>query len=171
MNNQTSFYSLAHKKKLKSERFLDEMENVIPWDDILNLIEPYYEAKTTGRPRTDLLLLLKIYFLQQWFSLSDPAAEEAIYDRISFQKFLNIDLMDGAPDETTILNFRHLLERHQLPEKIFKLVNKLLEQAGLILKEGTIVDATIIAAPSSTKNRDKKRDPEMSSTKKNKALA
>jgi len=167
MNNQASFYSLAHKKKLRSERFLDEMQNVIPWDSILKLIKPHYQIKATGRTKTDLLLLLKIYFLQQWFSLSDPAVEEAIYDRISFQKFLNIDLMDGAPDETTILNFRHLLEEHQIPKKIFKLVNEFLERAGLILKEGTIVDATIIAAPSSTKNKSKKRDPEMSSTKKN----
>ena len=167
MNNQASFYSLAHKKKLKSERFLDEMTKVIPWNDISHLIQPYYQENEIGRKKTDLLLLLKIHFLQQWFNLSDPAAEEWIYDRISFQKFLNIDLMDGAPDETTILNFRHLLEKHKLPEKIFKLVNGLLENAGLLLKEGTIVDATIIAAPSSTKNKDKKRDPEMSSTKKN----
>ena len=167
MNNQASFYSLAHKKKLKSERFLDEMTMVIPWNDISHLIQPYYQENEIGRKKTDLLLLLKIHFLQQWFNLSDPAAEEWIYDRISFQKFLNIDLMDGAPDETTILNFRHLLEKHKLPEKIFKLVNGLLENAGLLLKEGTIVDATIIAAPSSTKNKDKKRDPEMSSTKKN----
>jgi len=167
MSNQASFYSLAHKKKLKSERFLDEMTKVIPWDDICHLIQPYYRESEIGRKKTDLLLLLKIYFLQQWFNLSDPAVEEWVYDRISFQKFLNIDLMDGSPDETTILNFRHLLEKHELPKKIFKLINGLLEKAGLLLKEGTIVDATIIAAPSSTKNKDKKRDPEMSSTKKN----
>ena len=167
MSNQASFYSLAHKKKLRSECFLDEMTKVIPWNEICHLIQPYYQENEVGRKKTDLLLLLKIHFLQQWFNLSDPAAEEAIYDRISFQKFLNIDLMDGAPDETTILNFRHLLEKHELPEKIFRLVNGLLESKGLILREGTIVDATIIAAPSSTKNKDKKRDPEMSSTKKN----
>jgi IS5 family transposase len=167
MSNQASFYSLAHKKKLRSECFLDEMTKVIPWNDICRLIQPYYQENEIGRKKTDLLLLLKIHFLQQWFNLSDPAAEEWIYDRISFQKFLNIDLMDGAPDETTILNFRHLLEKYELPEKIFKLVNGLLENAGLILKKGTIVDATIIAAPSSTKNKDQKRDPEMSSTKKN----
>lgn len=167
MSNQASFYSLAHNKKARSECFLDEMTKVIPWNDICHLIQPYYRENEIGRKKIDLLLLLKIHFLQQWFNLSDPAAEEAVYDRISFQKFLNIDLMDGAPDETTILNFRHLLEEHKLPEKIFKLVNKLLEGKGLILKEGTIVDATIIAAPSSTKNKEKKRDPEMSSTKKN----
>ena len=167
MSNQASFYSLAHKKKLRSECFLDEMTKVIPWNEICHLIQPYYQENEVGRKKTDLLLLLKIHFLQQWFNLSDPAAEEAIYDRISFQKFLNIDLMDGAPDETTILNFRHLLEKHELPEKIFRLVNGLLESKGLILREGTIVDATIIAAPSSTKNKEGKRDPEMSSTKKN----
>ena len=167
MSNQASFYSLAHNKKIRSEIFLDEMTKVIPWNDICHLIQPYYQENEIGRKKTDLLLLLKIHCLQQWFNLSDPAAEEWIYDRISFQKFLNIDLMDRVPDETTILNFRHLLEKYELPEKIFKLVNGILENAGLILKEGTIVDATIIAAPSSTKNKDKKRDPEMSSTKKN----
>lgn len=167
MSNQASFYSLAHNKKLRSECFLDEMTKVIPWNEICHLIQPYYQENEVGRKKTDLLLLLKIHFLQQWFNLSDPAAEEAIYDRISFQKFLNIDLMDGAPDETTILNFRHLLEKHELPEKIFKLVNGLLESKGLILREGSIVDATIISAPSSTKNKEQKRDPEMSSTKKN----
>lgn len=146
---------------------MDEMTKVVPWNDISHLIQPHYRENEIGRKRIDLLLLLKIYFLQQWFNLSDPAVEEWIYDRISFQKFLNIDLMDNVPDETTILNFRHLLEEHQLPEKIFKLVNKLLENKGLLLKEGTIVDATIISAPSSTKNKAKKRDPEMSSTKKN----
>jgi len=167
MSNQASFYSLAHTKKIRSERFLDEMIKVVPWNKICHLIQPHYRENEIGRKKTDLLLLLKIYFLQQWFNLSDPAAEEWIYDRISFQKFLNIDLMDNVPDETTILNFRHLLEERQLPEKIFKLVNKLLENKGLLLKEGTIVDATIISAPSSTKNKAKKRDPEMSSTKKN----
>lgn len=167
MSNQASFYSLAHTKKLRSERFLDEMTKVVPWNDICRLIQPHYQEKEVGRKKKDLLLLLKIHFLQQWFNLSDPAVEEAVYDRISFQKFLNIDLMDGVPDETTILNFRHLLEKHKLPEEIFKLVNKFLEKAGFILKEGTIVDATIIAAPSSTKNKDRNRDPEMSSTKKN----
>ena len=146
---------------------MDEMTKVIPWNDICDLIQPHYKENEVGRKKTDLLLLLKIHFLQQWFNLSDPTIEEWIYDRISFQKFLNIDLMDGVPDETTILNFRHLLEERQLPEKIFQLVNKLLTEKGLLLKEGTIVDATIISAPSSTKNKDRKRDPEMSSTKKN----
>ena len=111
--------------------------------------------------------MLKIYFLQQWYNLSDPGAEEAIYDRNSFQKFLDIDLLsDTVPDETTILNFRHLLEEHKLPKKFFSIVNTILEKQNLIMKKGTSVDATIIKAPSSTKNKDKKRDKEMSSTKK-----
>ena len=106
-------------------------------------------------------------FLQQWYNLSDPEAEDNIYDRNSFQKFLDIDLLsDSVPDETTILNFRHLLEEHRLQEKILKIVNDFLERHGLFMKQGTIVDATIIAAPSSTKNKDKKRDPEMHQTKK-----
>lgn len=167
MNTQASFYSLAHTKQLRSERFLNEMTKVVPWNELCDLIQPCYKENEMGRKKTDLLLLLKIHFLQQWFNLSDPAVEEAVYDRISFQKFLKIDLMDGVPDETTILNFRHLLEEHQLPEQIFKSVNKLLTEKGLLLTEGTIVDATIIDAPSSTKNKDRKRDPEMSSTKKN----
>ena len=113
--------------------------------------------------------MLKIYFLQQWYNLSDPEMEDAIYDRISFQKFLALDMMqEAAPDETTILHFRHLLEKHALQEKMFSRVNRILEERGLLVKKGTITDATIIAAPTSTKNRDKKRDPEMSSTKKGK---
>lgn len=115
----------------------------------------------------ELLMMLKIYFLQQWYALSDPSAEEALYDRNSFQKFLGIDLLSQhIPDETTILNFRHLLEEHKLQERFFEAVNELLTSKGLLMREGTIVDATIIAAPSSTKNKEQKRDPEMSSTKK-----
>jgi len=111
--------------------------------------------------------MLKIYFLQQWYGLSDPGMEEAIYDRNSFQKFLEVDLLSYAiPDETTILNFRHLLEEHGIQKKLFKAVNSHLEDKNIMIKNGAIVDATIIAAPSSTKNNDNKRDPEMSSTKK-----
>lgn len=111
--------------------------------------------------------MLKIYFLQHWYNLSDPEMEDAIYDRNSFQKFLGIDMMaEAAPDETTILNFRHLLEKHKLQERMFNKVARILEKEGLILNKGTIVDATIINAPSSTKNQSGKRDEEMSSTKK-----
>ena len=112
-------------------------------------------------------MMLKIYFLQQWYDLSDPGMEEAIYDRNSFQKFLGIDLLgDSVPDETTILHFRHLLEKHELQERFFEVVNDLLAKRGITVRHGTITDATIIAAPPSTKNKEKKRDPEMHQTKK-----
>ncbi|HLD78963.1 MAG TPA: IS5 family transposase [Candidatus Nanoarchaeia archaeon] len=169
MTQQTSFLSLAsfNRKTLRCERFLNEMDQVIPWDNLVKLIKPHYSEAEAGRKKKDLVLMLKIYFLQQWYNLSDPEMEDAIYDRNSFQKFLRLDMMSNtAPDETTILNFRHLLEKHALPEKMFGRVNRILEDKGLILKKGTITDATIIAAPSSTKNLSGKRDPEMSSTKK-----
>lgn len=164
---QSSFLALSHSKKLRCERFLDEMKIVVPWDTFLKEIMFYYDEKTVGRKKKDALLMLKIYFLQQWYALSDPSCEEAIYDRISFQKFLQIDLLaDVVPDETTILNFRHFLEVHKLQKKFFMIVKDIMENKGFILKKGTTVDATIITAPSSTKNRDKKRDSDMSSTKK-----
>jgi IS5 family transposase len=164
---QNSFLALGQQKKLRCEKFLEEMEKIIPWEKFCNEIQPFYSEKETGRKRIELVIMLKIYFLQQWYSLSDPAAEEAIYDRNSFQKFLGIDLLSHkVPDESTILNFRHLLETHKLQERFFHIVNAVLEKRGLLMREGTIVDATIIAAPSSTKNQDGKRDPEMSQTKK-----
>ena len=167
-STQPSFLSIGlEKKKLKAEKFLDEMEKVVPWDILIAVVKPYYTESKIGRTKTNLLMLLKIYFLQQWYNLSDPAVEEAIYDRNSFQKFLNIDLLSARiPDETTILNFRHLLEEHELSEKFFSAVNGSLTDRGLLMKRGTLVDATIIVASSSTKNESKKRDPEMSSTKK-----
>jgi IS5 family transposase len=164
---QNSFLSLSHQKKLRCEKFLEEMEKVIPWEQFCKEIEVFYVTKDTGRKRMELVMMLKIYFLQQWYALSDPGAEEAIYDRNSFQKFLGIDLLAGkVPDESTILHFRHLLEKHKLQEKFFTVVNDMLEKKGLLMKEGTIVDATIIAAPPSTKNKERKRDSEMSQTKK-----
>jgi len=169
MEKQTSFLSLANTKKLKCEKFLDEMSKVIPWQKYLDILSPLYHSNSkTGRKKKELLMMLKIYFLQQWYSLSDPGVEEAIYDRNSFQRFLDIDLMqEKVPDETTILGFRHFMEENGLQEEIFEYTKELLIEKGLMMKEGTIVDATIILAPSSTKNKDKKRDPEMSSTKKN----
>lgn len=164
---QTSFLTLAHAKKLKCERFLNEMKAVVPWEQLTAIICPYYKEQDTGRKKKELIIMLKIYFLQQWYGLSDPAVEEAIYDRNSFQKFLEIDLLSYAvPDETTILNFRHLLEGHGLQKELFKAVNSHLEDRNMKIKNGTIVDATIVAAASSTKNNEKTRDPEMSSTKK-----
>ncbi len=165
---QNSFLTIAmNKKKLKCERFLDEMSEVVPWGKFAGKIKPYYKEKDTGRKKTNLVLLLKIYCLQQWYGLSDPGAEEAIYDRNSFQKFLGIDLLaNNVPDETTILNFRRLLEEHRLQTEFFEVVKEILDKKGLIVKNGTITDATIISAPSSTKNKSKKRDNEMTSTKK-----
>lgn len=163
-----SFMTLGIKKKLRSEKFLAEMDRVIPWYKLLKAINKLYKKKgVVGRNKYDSKMMLQIYFLQQWYNLSDPAMEDAIYDRLSFQKYLAIDLLgDHVPDETTILNFRHFLEENDLPQKFFEIINKSLTKNGLILKEGTIVDASIIIAPSSTKNNDKTRDPEMKSTKK-----
>lgn len=168
MIRQNSFLALVQEQKqLRKEKFLEEMEQVIPWEEFCKVIEPYYEEKKTGRKKMEMTMMLKIYFLQQWYNLSDPAVEEEVYDRGSFQKFLGIDLLSQkVPDETTILNFRHLLEKHQLPQQFLAVVNKILEGRGLLMKGGSIVDATIIAAPSSSKNKKQKRDPEMSSTKK-----
>lgn len=166
---QLSFLSLAQQKKaLKCEKFLNEMKQVIPWEKITNLIKPHYSNNVFGRKPKSLLLMLQIYCLQQWYQLSDPGMEESIYDRISFQKFLELDLLqDSVPDETTILNFRHLLEENDLTHKIFALISNYLADKGLLLREGTIVDATIISSPTSTKNKEGKRDEEMSSTMKN----
>lgn len=168
MIRQNSFLALVQQQKpLRKEKFMEEMEKVIPWEDFCKEIAPYYAEKTTGRKKMEMTMMLKIYFLQQWYNLSDPAAEEEIYDRNSFQKFLGIDLLSQkVPDETTILNFRHLLEKHKLQECFFEVVNKRLEVAGLLMKEGTIVDATIISAPPNTKNQKKERDLEMHQTKK-----
>jgi len=163
-----TFMTLGITKKLRKEKFLEEMEAVIPWYKLLKEINKKIKYSNVGRNRYDTKLMLKIYFLQQWYNLSDPSMEEEIYNQILFQKHLGIDLLgDTVPDETTILNFRHFLEKHELPKKFLVIVNKALEKKKLIMKEGTIVDATIIAAPSSTKNQSGKRDEEMSSTQKN----
>ena len=171
MAKQETFASEAWRRKGKvtrRERFLAEMDRVIPWSRLLGLIEPHYHAPSgKGRKPHDLELLLRIYFLQQWFNLSDPQAEDAIYDSESMRRFARVELGDDkVPDESTILRFRHLLERHGLTEAIFEAVKGLLEEKRLWLKAGTIVDATIIAAPSSTKNATKTRDPEMKQTRK-----
>jgi transposase, IS5 family len=167
MSVQASFLSIAHQKKLRCEKFLNEMERVMPWQKMIDAIAPFYAEKSVGRKHKELKMMLKIHFLQQWYDLSDPGIEEAIYDRNSFQKFLEIDLLsDTVPDETTILNFRHLLEKHTLQETFFEIVNDLLAVRGITVKHGTITDATIVAAPPSVKNKEKKRDPEMHQTKK-----
>ena len=165
MAEQRTFAGLAwdsKKKVTRRERFLAEMNAVIPWQPFLKRIEPYYPKAGQGRPPLGLEKMLRIHFLQHWFDLSDPGAEEALYDIESMRRFAGIELgEDVIPDETTILNFRHLLEEHQLSEAIFEEVGGLLEEKGLLLKSGTIVDATIIEAPTSTKNGEQKRDPEM----------
>ena len=173
MAKQQTFAGLAWQskgKKTRRERFLSEMEAIIPWAQLLELIEPHYpKSGRQGRPPLGLEKMLRIYFLQIWFNLSDPAAEEAIYDSESMRRFARIELSeDKIPDETTILNFRHLLEEHDLTKAMFETINTLMEGKGLLLRSGTIVDATIIAAPSSTKNSTESRDPEMKQTKKGK---
>jgi IS5 family transposase len=143
------------------------MDAVIPWARLIALIQPHYHRGKTGRQPHDLERMLRIYFLQQWFNLSDPQAEDAIYDSESMRRFARVELGDDKiPDESTILRFRHLLEKHRLTESIFEAVNDLLAEHRLTLRAGTIVDATIIAAPSSTKNATKTRDPEMKQTRK-----
>lgn len=161
----------AKKKVTKREQFLTEMNAVIPWGPLTALIAPHYPQRSgRGRPPVPLQRMLRIYFLQHWFNLSDPGAEEALYDSEAMRRFVGVELGDDAfPDETTILNFRHLLEAHHLTEAIFTLVRDLLDTQGLLMKQGTIVDATIIHAPSSTKNARQERDPEMKQTRKGNA--
>ena len=168
---QITFASIAytHKKVTTNrEAFLNEMARVVPWSRLLKLIEPYYPKAGNGRPPMPMETMLRIYFLQQWYSLSDPAAEEALYDIESMRRFAQLELLDDAiPDETTILKFRHMIERHALSEAIFADINNYLVEKGIQVSQGSMVDATIIQAASSTKNKDKKRDAEMHSTRKN----
>ena len=165
-----SFASLAYdskKKKTRRERFLEEMDQVIPWADLLKIIRRHYPKAGNGRQPMPLERMLRIYFMQQWYGLSDPGMEDALYDSESMRRFTGIDLeADVIPDETTILNFRHLLEQHHLTEEIFEKTQRYLVEKGLMLREGTIVDATIINSPPSTKNQARKRDPEMKQTRK-----
>ncbi|MCW3784734.1 IS5 family transposase [Defluviimonas salinarum] len=175
MPKQPAFPGLrdAMKKKVtRREQFLAEMDGVVPWSRLLALIAPHYPkaGPKGGRPPMALETMLRIYFLQNWYALSDPMAEETLYDSEAMRRFAGIELGDDRiPDETTILNFRHLLERHGLTEAIFAEVNVHLAHKGISLRSGTLVDATIIDAPSSTKNKAGARDPEMSSTKKGNA--
>lgn len=169
---QTTFASAAWEKKGKvtrRERFLKEMDAVIPWKHLNRLIEPHYPKAGNGTQPMPQERMLRIYFMQQWFNLSDPAMEDSLYDSESMRRFAGIELSEDAiPDETTILRFRHLLEKHYLTQAIFAQIRTLLEQKRLLLKSGTIVDATIIEAPPSTKNAEQARDPEMHQTRKGK---
>jgi len=153
------------RKKTRREVFLAEMELVVPWKVLLKVIEPHYPVAGRGRRPYPLQAMLRVHLMQNWFALSDPAMEEALYEIASLRTFAALGL-EAIPDETTILNFRHLLEASDLAEDIFKQVNAHLARKGLLLKRGSIVDATIIAAPSSTKNESGERDPEMHQTKK-----
>ena len=158
---------LGKRKRTRKEIFLDEMEQVVPWAPLLALIEPHYpKLGRPGRQPYPLATMLRIHFLQQWYALSDPAMEEALYDTAVMRRFAQLNGLDDIPDETTILNFRRLLETHDLAPQILERVNAHLARKGQSLRAGTIVDATIIAAPSSTKNREGKRDPEMRQTRK-----
>ena len=168
--NQQTFSDIEYsnrKKKTKREEFLDTMDKMIPWERWIELIKPYYPSGKRGRPTRGIELMLRMYLMQNWFNLSDAAIEDAIYDSYAMRKFMHMDFVSSqVPDATTLLKFRHLLEEHKIGEQIFADVNARLESVGLMMHGGTIVDATIISAPSSTKNEEGKRDEEMHQVKK-----
>jgi IS5 family transposase len=154
-------------KTTRRAAFLAEMDQVVPWKDLCQLIEPVYPKPGNGRSPAGLGRMLRIYFLQQWFNLSDPAVEEALYGSLSMRQFNRIDLgREPAPDETTVCKFPHLLEQHDLGRALFEQVHMHLEARGVLISKGTIVDSTIINAPSSTKNASGQRDPDMHQTRK-----
>jgi IS5 family transposase len=165
--SQASFEKYGRKSR--RELFLDEMEQVVPWSELQALVEPHYPKAGNGRRPVGLAIMLRTYFMQQWFNLSDPGVEEAFYESATLRRFAGVDLgVAPAPDETTVLRFRHLLEKHDLGGQMLEAVNLHLEARGIRIATGTIVDATIIHAPSSTKNEKKERDPAMHQAKKGK---
>ena len=170
MTHQPSFSQaeFADKRKItRREKFLARMEALIPWTKLLAVIEPFYPKGERGRPPVGLERMLRVYFLQQWYGLADEALEDALYDSQALQGFARIDLAaEGVPDATTLLKFRRRLETHDLCKGLFAAINADLTARGLLLREGTLVDATLIAAPASTKNQERKRDPEMHQTRK-----
>ena len=170
MEKQMSFAQseYAGKKKVtRREKFLSEMEKVVPWARLVGVIEPHYPKGERGRPPVGIERMLRLYFLQQWYGLADEALEDTLYDSQSMRTFSGIDLsIESVPDATTVLKFRHLLEREKLTQRIFDEVGTLLKERQLLMREGTIVDATILTAPSSTKNKSHERDPELHQTKK-----
>ena len=162
---QSGFEKFARKSR--RELFLDEMDKIVPWSGLVALVEPHYPKGDNGRPPVGLERMLRLYFLQQWFNLSDPGLEDALYESAALRHFAGIDLgREAAPDETTICNFRHLLERHDMGRSMLQMVNEYLAACGVKIATGTIVDATIVHAPSSTKNAEGERDPEMHRVKK-----
>jgi IS5 family transposase len=170
MQRQGSFSQAEYagkKKQTRRDKFLAEMEQVVPWARLVERLRPLYPKGERGRPPIGLERMLRIYFLQQWYGLADEALEDALYDSHALRGFAGIALNhDPVPDATTLLKFRHWLERHDLTKVLFEEVGRMLEERGLLMRQGTIVDATIIAAPPSTKNKTKTRDPEMHQTKK-----
>ena len=170
MRGQLSLTDIEYserKRTTKREEFLRKMDEIIPWDSWIELIKPYYPSGRRGRPVRGIETMLRMYLMQIWFNLSDEGIEDAIYDSYAMRSFLGINFMsEQVPDATTLLKFRHLLEKNNIGEAIFKDIKERLDKAGLIMHGGTIVDATIISAPSSTKNRTGERDPEMHQTKK-----
>jgi IS5 family transposase len=170
MTHQTSFSQaeFADKKKItRREKFLARMEEIIPWSALLAVMEPFYPKGERGRPPIGLERMLRVYFLQQWYGLADEAIEDAIYDSQAMRGFARIDLAaDGVPDATTLLKFRRLLETNDLCKGLFNAINADLARRGLMMRQGTLVDATLLAAPPSTKNKEKQRDPEMHQTRK-----
>ena len=155
------------RRRTKREEFLDSMDRIIPWSQWISMIRPFYPSGRRGRPPKDIETMLRMYLMQNWFNLSDEAVEDAIYDSHAMRDFMHIDfLTEQVPDATTLLKFRHLLEENRIGERIFADVSARLEKAGLMMHGGTIVDATIVAAPTSTKNREGRRDPEMHQVKK-----
>jgi IS5 family transposase len=169
MEQQTSFTQVEYrgkKKPTRRERFLADMEKLLPWQSLVETITPFYPKGERGRPPMGVEKMLRIYFLQQWYALADEALEDALYDSLSLRAFVGVTGSEVVPDATTLLNFRHLLEEHDLTKSLFAAINAQLQSQGLLVREGTIVDATIIAAPSSTKNKARERDPEMHQTRK-----
>jgi len=170
MRRQGSFAEAEYagkKKQTRRDRFLTEMEQVVPWARLVARLQPLYPKGERGRPPIELERMLRIYFLQQWYALADEALEDALYDSQALRGFAGIELgFDPVPDATTVLHFRHWLERHDLTRVVFDEVGAMLEERGLLMRQGTIVDATIVAAAPSTKNKTKTRDPEMHQTKK-----
>jgi IS5 family transposase len=170
MQRQGSFSQAEYagkKKQTRRDKFLSEMERVVPWARLVERLQPFYPKGQRGRPPIGLERMLRLHFLQQWYGLADEALEDALYDSQALRGFAGIDLSVAAvPDATTVMNFRHWLEEHDLTRVLFEEVGAMLEERGLLMRQGTIVDATIIAAPPSTKNKKKARDPEMHQTKK-----
>src|ERR1700761_2359098 len=170
MQRQGSFLQAEYarkKKPTRRDKFLAEMEEVVPWARLVQRLQPLYPKGERGRPPIGLERMLRVYFVQQWYGLADEAVEDAFYDSQALRGFAGIELnRDPVPDATTVLHFRHWLEKHELTKSLFDEVSAMLAERGLLMRQGTIVDATIIAAPASTKNKEKARDPEMHQTKK-----